>query len=305
MPADYRSCAFEAFRAKSACLQPAAVSLSSFALTIVLAAAVMHASWNALVKNATDRALTLAAVASMHAVAGIFLIAISDPPAPASWPSIFASTIIHYFYYFLLFQAYRLGDLSQVYPISRGLAPALVAFGAYLAIGETLTPLGWAGLAAISLGIGMLALQRGAAHADPRAVGVATLLGLTIAAYSVADGLGVRFSQSPTGYMGWLFLFEAPVVLAVLGPRIAKRHHIDLKVYGIGLIGGALSVAAYGIALYAKTIAPIGAVSAVRESSVIIAALIGLFIFGERPWQGRILAATVVAAGVVALAFAG
>ena len=131
------------------------------------------------------------------------------------------------------------------------------------------------------------------------------LLGLTIASYSVADGLGVRFSQSPTGYMGWLFLFEAPVVLAVLGPRIVRRHHIDLKVFGIGLIGGALSVAAYGIALYAKTIAPIGAVSAVRESSVIIAALIGLFIFGERPWLGRILSAAVVAAGVVALAFAG
>ena len=265
----------------------------------------MHASWNALVKGAADRALTLAAVASMHAIGGFILILISEPPAVASWPSIAISTVIHYAYYFLLFQAYRLGDLSQVYPISRGLAPALVALGTFMLIGETLTPLGWAGLAAISLGIGMLALQRGAAHADPRAVFVAVLLGLTIAAYSVADGLGVRYSQSPTGYMGWLFLLEAPVVLYVLAPRLRKRHRIDPKVFGIGMIGGALSVLAYGVVLYAKTIAPIGAVSAVRESSVIIAALIGLFFFGERPWLGRLASAGVVALGVIALAMAG
>ncbi len=278
--------------------------MSATALTIVLLAAFMHASWNALVKGAGDRALTLAAVAGTHAVAGAILIAISAPPAMASWPSLVASTLIHYAYYLLLFQAYRLGDLSQVYPISRGLAPALVALGAYLIVGETLTPAGWAGLAAVSLGIALLALQRGAAHADRRAVFVAVLLGLTIAAYSVADGIGVRWSQSPTGYMGWLFLLEAPVVLAVLGPRILRRSAIDRSTLLVGCIGGLLSVAAYGTVLYAKTIAPIGAVSAVRESSVIIAAMIGLIFFKERPWRGRVLAAGVVAIGVVALASA-
>ena len=278
--------------------------MSSFALVLVLSAAFMHATWNALVKAAHDRALTLAAVASMHAVAGIALIAISEPPSPASWWLIVTSTLIHYLYYALLFQAYRLGDLSQVYPISRGLAPALVALGAYLAIGETLGLYGWIGLAAISTGIGLLALQRGAAHADPRAIGVATLLGLTIAAYSVADGLGVRWSEHPTGYMGWLFLFEAPVVLAVLGRRLRHRMKINWRIFGIGLIGGLLSVTAYGVVLYVKTFAPIGAVSAVRESSVIIAALIGLVLFGERPWLGRTCCAALVAAGVIALAAA-
>jgi len=276
--------------------------LSTFALALVLSAAILHASWNALVKAAADRALTLAAVASMHALGGLVLILISEPPAAASWPSIIASTLIHYLYYILLFQAYRLGDLSQVYPISRGLAPALVALGTFLIIGETLTPLGWAGLASISTGIGLLAVQRGAAHADPRAVGVAVALGLTIAAYSVADGLGVRWSESPTGYMGWLFLLEAPVVLFVLGQRLVRRTRMNWRVVGVGMIGGVLSVTAYGVVLYAKTIAPIGAVSAVRESSVIIAALIGVLVFGERPWGGRIAAAVVVAAGVVMLA---
>ena len=284
---------------------PESPDLSGFALTLVLGAAVLHATWNALVKAATDRALTLAAVASMHAIGGALLIAISEPPAAASWPMIATSTLIHYAYYFLLFQAYRLGDLSQVYPISRGLAPALVALGTFALIGENLPPVGWGGLAAISAGIGLLALQRGAAHADKRAVLVAVVLGLSIASYSVADGLGVRHSQSPTGYMGWLFLLEAPVVLAVLYPRLKNRYAIDWRIFGIGMIGGAFSVTAYGVVLYVKTIAPIGAVSAGRESSVIIAALIGLLFFGERPWLGRILAATVVAAGIIALAVSG
>ncbi|MGD9915336.1 MAG: EamA family transporter [Rhizobiaceae bacterium] len=279
--------------------------MSTFALTIVLSAALLHASWNAIVKAAPDRAVVLAAVAAMHAVGGVILIAIGEPPSAESWPMIAASTLIHYLYYVLLFQAYRLGDLSQVYPISRGLAPALVAFGTYVTIHETLHPLGWVGLAAVTCGIGLLALQKGAAHADRRAVLFATVLGVTIGAYSVADGLGVRASQSPLGYMGWLFLLEAPVPLVVLLRRRRMAMPVDWKVFGIGAIGGVFSVTAYGVVLYAKTIAPIAAVSAVRESSVIIAALIGVVFFGERPWKGRLASAVIVAAGVALLAFAG
>lgn len=277
--------------------------MSTFALAIVLSAALLHASWNALVKAAPDRALTLAAVSGMHAVVGLVLILISPPPVMASWPSIAASTAVHYCYYALLFQAYRLGDLSQVYPISRGTAPALVALGAFLIIGETLTPIGWAGLATVTVGIGLLALQRGAADADRRAILVATLLGLSIAGYSVADGIGVRWSESPTGYMGWLFLLESPVTLAILLARRRNGTTFDKRQFGLGLIGGLFAVTAYGLVLYAKTIAPIGAVSAVRESSVIIAALIGVVAFGERPWLGRLISAIIVAAGVIALAF--
>jgi drug/metabolite transporter (DMT)-like permease len=277
--------------------------LSSFALTLVLSAAVMHASWNALVKAAADRAATLAAVAAAHAAGGLLLIALSGVPLPAAWPYVAASTLIHYAYYVLLFQAYRLGDLSQVYPISRGMAPALVALGTYMLIGEMLTPLEWAGLAAVSFGILLLALQRGAAHSSPRTVGVAIVLGLTIAGYSVADGIGVRAAGEPLAYMGWLFLLEAPVPLFVLWNRRRTGTPLDWQAFRIGLIGGVLSVTAYGVVLYAKTIAPIGAVSAVRESSVIIAALIGVVMFGERPWRGRLAAAVVVACGIVMLAF--
>lgn len=263
----------------------------------------MHASWNAVVKAATDRAVSIAAVACAHAVGGVLLIAIGGMPDAQAWPYIAVSTLIHYGYYLLMFQAYRLGDLSQVYPISRGMAPVLVALGTYLMIGEELSPVGWTGLALVTAGIGLLALQRGAAHSNPRALGFAGCLGLTIAGYSVADGIGVRVAGHPLAYMGWLFLLEAPVTLAVLWNRRRLAGPVDWRVFRLGLIGGALSVTAYGVVLYAKTIAPIAAVSAVRESSVIIAALIGLFIFGERPWLGRMIAAAVVASGVITLAF--
>ena len=279
--------------------------MSAFALTLVLSAALLHASWNALVKAASDRALTIAAVASMHGLGGLVLIVLSDPPAMASWPSIAASTLIHYLYYVLLFQAYRLGDLSQVYPISRGMAPAVVALGTYLIIGENLTTQGWVGLIAISAGIFFLAIQRGAAHADRRAVGVAALLGLTIAGYSIADGIGVRLSQAPMGYIGWLFLLESPVMFAILWRRRRDAVAVDWRVFALGIVGGLFSVAAYATVLYVKTFAPIGAVSAIRESSVVIAALIGLVFFGERPWLGRLISAVIVAAGVITLAMSG
>ena len=276
--------------------------MSGFALALVLTAALLHASWNALLKAAEDRACVLAAVSSAHVLAGLVLISLAPLPAPASWPSIGASTLLHYGYYVLLFHTYRHGDLSQVYPISRGMAPALVALSAALFIGESLPPLGWAGLATVSSGIALLALQRGAAHAPGATILLAVLLGLFIAAYSVADGIGVRASGSPFGYMGWLFLLEAPVPLTVIFVRHRAGGRFAARTLTLGFLGGFLAVTAYGAVLYAKTIAPLGAVSAVRESSVIIAALFGVFFFGERPWQGRILAATIVVVGVMTLA---
>ncbi|MFC3630458.1 hypothetical protein ACFOM8_13495 [Paracoccus angustae] len=276
--------------------------MSLTALSLVLLAAILHAGWNALVKAVDDRAGILAAVSAAHAVLGLCLIALAPAPAMASWPSIAISTGLHYGYYVLLFQAYRHGDLSQVYPISRGLAPALVALSAVLLIHEAMTPMGWFGLACVSLGVGILAVQRGAVHASGQAVGIAICLGLLIAAYSVADGIGVRLSDSVFGYMGWLFLLEFPVPLSI---AIARRRHgggFGGRMLMLGALGGIASVSAYGIVLYVKTIAPLGAVSAVRESSVIFAALLGILVFGERPVGARLVASAVVAAGVVALA---
>ena len=278
--------------------------MSGFALALVLTAAGLHAVWNAMVKSAGDRAVVIAAVACAHAVLGSALALVAPPPAIESWAYIVASSLIHYAYYALIFIAYRFGDLSQVYPISRGLAPALVALGAYLLIGEKLPTVALLGLGAVSVGVGLLAFQKGRLPAEPKAISAAVATGVLIASYSVIDGVGIRLSNSPFGYIGWIFLLEFPVVLFVAGRRLRARAAIERKTVLLGISGGVLAVFAYGLVLYAKTIAPLGAVSAVRESSVIIAALIGVVLFGERPWRGRIISAVVVAAGVVALASA-
>lgn len=277
--------------------------MSEFALALVLSAACLHAVWNAMVKAAGDRAVVLAAVASAHAVVGLVLAVAAPLPAAESWPYIVASSLLHYAYYALLFISYRFGDLSHVYPISRGIAPVLVALGAYFLIGETLPPAALLGLGAVSLGIAMLAFQGGTVRAEPKALGAAVTTGLLIASYSVVDGIGIRLSDAPFGYIGWIFLLEFPVVLYVMGRRVRAGAVTERNTILLGMAGGILSVLAYGLVLYAKTIAPLGAVSAVRESSVIIAALIGVLLFGERPWRTRIISAIVVAAGVTILAF--
>lgn len=277
--------------------------MSGFALALVLSAAGLHALWNALIKAAADRSVVLAAVSSVHVVAGLALVLSSPTPTVESWAFIVASTLIHYVYYVFLFQSYRFGDFSQVYPIARGSAPVLVALGAYLAIGEMLSLTVWLGLAGISAGIAILAFTRGANKANPKAVMAAMITGLLIAGYSVVDGVGVRLADSPFGYMGWLFLLELPVVLFLLNRRRGGVHRFDKKAFYVGLIGGGCAVSAYGLVIFAKTIAPIGAVSAVRESSVIIASLIGVVIFHERPMGMRLLSAVAVAGGILTLAY--
>lgn len=274
--------------------------MSGFALALVLFAAILHASWNAMVRGGGDRAITLAGIALAHTLVGAVFLSFALPPAPESWPWLITSALVHYVYYWLLFRAYREGDLSQVYPISRGLSPALVTLGAMVLIGEKLSAVGMTGVVMVSCGIGLLAFSARGRGRAPAWFAVA--LGLMIALYSVADGIGIRASDSLLGYMGWLFLSEALVPLVILGRRFRRRERVQPRVLMLGLLGGAFSVSAYGIALYVMTIAPIGAVSAVRESSVIFAALIGVFLFGERPAGLRLIAAAVVAVGVTALA---
>jgi drug/metabolite transporter (DMT)-like permease len=277
--------------------------LSGYALGLVLLAALLHASWNAMLRGGGDRALTLAGIALSHAVVGAVFIAVGAPPAPESWPWLITSVLVHYVYYWLLFRAYREGDLSQVYPISRGLSPALVTIGAMVLVGEMLSPMGMAGVAMVSCGIGLLAFSARGKGRAPAWYAVA--LGMMIALYSVSDGIGIRASDSLLGYMGWLFLSEALVPMLVLGQRFRRRERLEPKVLALGLLGGVFSVTAYGITLYVMTTAPMGAVSAVRESSVIFAALIGVFVFHERPAGLRLIAAGVVSVGVFALAVGG
>ena len=276
--------------------------MSGFALTLVLCAAALHALWNAIVKASDDRALTLGAISVTNILAGIVLIALFPAPAVESWPYIAASTVIHYGYFIFLLLAYRLGDFSQVYPISRGLAPVLVALGAQAFAGERLPVLAWLGLLSVSFGIIALSLPSGGIWPNPVAVAAAGGTGLFIASYTVVDGIGVRLADSPFGYIGWLFVLEFPVVVVAVLRQRGKPLTLSSQAIRLGLLGGIFSSLAYGAAIYVKAFTPLGAVSAVRESSVIFAAIIGAFYFGERPWRRRVLAAVAVTVGVIALA---
>lgn len=283
--------------------------MTGFALALVLSAALLHAGWNALLKAVQDRAVILACVSLMHVVVGCVMVVIFPLPNVASWFCIALSTALHYGYYTLLFWVYRHGDLSLVYPISRGMAPLSVAVGSALIINEVLPALAWAGVGMVSAGICLLTLQGGRRQSAQISLLCALALGLLIAAYSITDGIGIRRSDNPFSYMGWLFLLEFPVPLVIflrryLRRRTAQDAKITTSIVGLGLFGGLCAVSAYGIVLYVKSFAPLGAVSAVRESSVIFAALIGITIFNERPILLRLCAATAVAGGIVLLASA-
>ena len=261
-------------------------------------AAVLHATWNALLKGAGDRAVMLALISVGHVIPGVILVTLVPMPSAESVPFIIASTVIHWGYYVFLNMSYRFGDLSFVYPIARGAAPILIAIGAFIWADEHLPMLGWIAIGTVSGGIFLLAAVR---NADPRALAAALVTSLIIATYSVVDGIGIRLSGSPLGYIAWLCIAEIFVVIFVAVPRWPRVQTTSARTIMIGMVGGGLSGLAYALVLYAKTLAPLGVVSALRETSVIFAALFGIIWFHERPIGRRLLAAGVVAIGIILL----
>ncbi|MEM7462771.1 MAG: EamA family transporter [Pseudomonadota bacterium] len=277
---------------------------TTFAILLVLSAAFLHAFWNAIIKGSSDRVLTMGLINLGHLLPSIVIVLLYMPPAQQAWPFLVASTIIHFMYYGCLLWSYRFGDLSQVYPIARGSAPVLVALGAQVFAGEILPPIAWVGILLVSFGIGTLFLEHISRKMRLTTLIAAILTGVTIASYSIVDGMGVRVSQSPLGYIGWLFLLESIAGFVFIFMRRNILPTVSLKQYSIGLAGGMISGLAYGLAIYAKSLTTLGTVSAIRESSVIIAAFIGVVWFGERPWKLRVIAAIIVASGVALLATA-
>lgn len=272
--------------------------MTAFPAALVMTAAVLHAAWNALVKGAGDKAVMLAWISLGHFIPAAILAMFVPLPSIEAVPFIVASTVIHWGYYYFLTIAYRFGDLSFVYPIARGGAPILIALGALVWADEQLPVLGWIAIGTVSCGIFLLAAVR---HADPRALGAALATSVIIAFYSVVDGIGIRLSGSPLGYVAWLFIAEIIVTLFIFLTRWPRVRATPSRTLVIGLAGGVLSGLAYGLVLYAKTLAPLGIVSALRETSVIFAALFGILWFKERPIGRRLVAAGVVACGIIML----
>ncbi|WP_085610253.1 MULTISPECIES: EamA family transporter [unclassified Pseudomonas] len=265
---------------------------------LVLFAALLHAGWNALLRGGADRLWSMTvmcvAIAIVCAVAAMFMVA----PAPQSWGYALLSALLHVGYNLFLVRSYRVGDLGQIYPISRGSSPALITLGAALFAGETITPGEMLGIALVSGGIISLAF-RGRSLSVP-SLPYALGTGCFIAAYSVVDGIGARLSGAPLAYtvcMSALWGVLMPVVYVVL--RDARSLFSIRPGMFAAAMGGLVSLLAYAIVIYAMNEAPLGAVSALRETSVLFAALLGYLFLGETLTVRRMLACVVIASGAI------
>jgi drug/metabolite transporter (DMT)-like permease len=265
----------------------------------VIFAGVLHATWNAVAKGAPDRYAGFALIGIAQAAAGLLMVCVCGQPARASWSWIAASVAVHVVYTALLARSYELGDFNQVYPLARGTGPLIVAFVAATTLGEHLTLPQLAGVAAVCGGLGTLAFSGGVSRRQAGAIGAALLTGVSIAGYTLIDGVGVRHAGTAAGYSGWLFFCMGPLVVvwvylvrgATLWPGVAAQ-------WRLGLPGGLVSVLGYGIVVWAQTRGALAAVAALRETGVITGAIIGAVFFRERMGLPRFAAAGVVVLGV-------
>lgn len=276
------------------------------AVALVLLAAFLHASWNALVKGGHDRLVVL----TIANATGVFLSLLIAPfvplPMPASWPFMLASIVLHTGYYYFLIRAYRVGDLSHVYPLARGLSPMLVALLAALTANEIPSPLGMVGVALACTGIASLAFDAGPPwRGDRRPLAHAAGTAIFIAAYTLADGLGVRRAGEPLSYIVWLMLLDGiPIVCFTTWARRRTLVGAIGAGWRAGLSSGVLQFSAYALVIWAMSLGAMVSVSALRETSVIFAAFIGAVVLKERVGILRISAAIMVASGIVLMRIA-
>jgi phosphonate utilization associated putative membrane protein len=268
----------------------------------VLLGALLHASWNALVKSSSDKALDTAVIHILGSLVALPIALFVGWPAAAAWPFILTSAVIHMGYYIALTGAYKHGDLGLTYPLMRGTAPLLVALSAAFTVGETLSPLSWAGVVGVSGGVLALGLSRHAID-SPRAVSFALSNAVVIATYTVVDALGARVSGNPLQYVLALFVLDGwPFALMVF----ARRGGAIVWPYALGrwpvaTLGAIASLGSYGIALWAMTRAPVATVAALREVSVLFAALLGTWFLQEAFSLRRAAGTAAIVAGVMAL----
>lgn len=276
-------------------------------MLIVLAAAALHATWNALIKSGQDKFIeTVLLVIGAGVVAGIALL-FAPRPAAASWPFLLASAVIHCLYFSLVAGAYRLGDLSVIYPIMRGTAPAITAIFTAWVLREEIGQGGWLGIALLCAGILWLARDGlRVAHDQRKGLIVGLLNALVIVTYTVVDGLGARAAESALSYVLWMFFLNM-LAFAVLA--FARQANAILAVparhWLKGIFAGVCSIGSYGIALWAMTQAPIALVAALRETSALFGTLLAALVLHERFGRARWVAAALITGGAVVMKVLG
>lgn len=267
----------------------------------VLISALLHAIWNTLAHQATDRLVGFALIGVVDAVGGAALALIGGLPPPDAWPFIVASAVLHVGYNLLLLASYQLGEFSQMYPLARGTSPWVVALISVFVLGRDLPVRELIGILAVSGGlIGLVLVGGRPGRRDVPALGAALLTGLMIAAYTVVDGVGVSHGHL-LAYIGWMFFLQGPpiAVLAVLRRRGGRLMPAVRASAVAGIAGGVISLTAYAIVLWAQTSGALAPIAALRETSIVFGALIGAVFLGERLGARRAVAAAVVFAGVL------
>jgi drug/metabolite transporter (DMT)-like permease len=271
---------------------------------VVLVAAVMHASWNALIKVRADRFASISLTALGMTVSALPVLPFVAFPAAEVWPWIIISLIVHIGYRLFLIRAYEVGDLAQTYPLARGTAPLITTLGGIVLVSEFPGTLAVTGIVLLSAGTFLMSLRGGTqlGRLNGAAVGYALVTSLFIAGYTLADGIGARLAETAVSYAAWLFACDGVGAMAIgffyRGRRMLSTLAAEWK---IGALTGFLSAGAYGIVMWAMTRAPIASVASLRETSILFAMAISVFVLGEKMTTWRSAAALSILAGVIAL----
>jgi drug/metabolite transporter (DMT)-like permease len=279
---------------------PQVAAVSAVAVGLALIAAILHASWNAFLRTGADRLWSITIMSLAGSVITLPFLFMLPIPAAAAWPYILLSACLQVGYSLFLVAAYRHGELGQVYPIVRGTVPLLVTLGGFLFFGEVLGPFQTLGVVFIAAGI--MSLSLGKTRAATSSILFALTTGLIIACYSTVDSRGVKLVAEPVAYALWvLFLFGVMITLAYIITR--RGLSVDLRAPATwkAAAGGIVAMLAYGLVVVAYAYAPAGLVTAVRETSVVFAVLIGALILGEPLTLRRLLACMVVAGGAISV----
>ncbi|NMZ32639.1 EamA family transporter [Pseudomonas proteolytica] len=273
---------------------------SDIAITLVLISAFMHATWNAVVRAGSSRFMTLALVDGTALLICLAALPLVDVPSLQVWGYVLLSVVLNTVYRLFLIKAYETGDFGQVYPVMRGVPPVLVALFSYFLLHEHLSFQALAGVLLICLGIISLTFVRKMTALMLRPILMAVGAGVFIASYTVVDAKGVRASETVLQYIIYLTVFQSiPIpLLAFLKARTQFVQAIARQ-WRVGMLGGVFYLASYGLVLFALSLDAVAKVSALRETSVIIGAIIAALFFRERFGWRRMLSALVIVCGII------
>ncbi|MBL9072075.1 DMT family transporter [Tabrizicola sp.] len=266
----------------------------------VLAAAFLHALWNALIKLGTSKVGGMVILSIVEVPIGLAVVMVSKAINPAAIPWVIAAGCTHFAYKFFLTYAYDRGDLSRVYPIARGAAPMIVALFGAVFLADAVTGREYIAIAVLAAGILLMARGVFASGEDRRLLPFAIGSACATATYTLIDGMGARVSGSPAAYVAWVFVADGTIftlgMLALRGIDVIPRNW---RAWPMGAFASAASYGAYAVSIWAMTFAPIAVVAALRETSILFAVLIGWLVFGERMTGEKALASVIIVAGVM------